>query len=141
MPARRSLALAAVIASAALLSACGAESQSSAGTTITVTMTDKEIALSESSVSAGPVTFAIVNKGTTIHSLVILRSDIAHDKMPLDPKDPSKVQETGSIAVTGQLVVGASMRMSRQLTAGQYVLVCNEPAHYAVGMHTALVVR
>jgi uncharacterized cupredoxin-like copper-binding protein len=142
MAARRSLAVIAALAVVALLGACGGSAPaSSAGTAITVTMTDKEIALSETSIGAGTVTFNVVNKGTTVHSLVILRTDVAHDKMPLDPNDVSKVLETGSIAVTGQLAVGATKQIARQLTAGQYVLVCNEPAHYAVGMHTALAVK
>lgn len=141
MQARRSLALAATVAIVALLSACGAAAQPAAGTTITVTMTDKEIVLSEASIAAGTVTFNVVNKGTTVHSLVILKTDLAHDKIPANPTDPSKVQETGTIAVTGQMAVGTSKQLARQLTVGQYVLVCNEPAHYAVGMHTALAVK
>jgi uncharacterized cupredoxin-like copper-binding protein len=129
----------ALLTATALLAACS--SAPAATTNITVTLTDKEIALSQSDVDAGSVTFTIVNKGTTVHSLVLMKSDLPHDNIPADPKDPAKVQETGSIAVTGQLAVGASMQLSRKLVAGNYVLVCNEPAHYIVGMHTGLVVK
>ena len=140
MVVRRSIAFTVVLAVVALIGACG-QSQPAAGTTITVTMTDTRIVLSESVASAGTFTFDVVNKGTVVHSLVLLRTDVPDDKMPLDPKDPSRVQETGTIAVTGQMTVGASKQFARQLAAGQYVLVCNEPAHYAVGMHTTLVVK
>jgi uncharacterized cupredoxin-like copper-binding protein len=130
---------AALLTATALLGACGSAPE--AGPKITVTLTDKEIALSQSDVDAGTVTFTIVNKGTTIHSVVLMKSDLSHDNIPADPKDPAKVQETGSIAATGQMAVGASMQLSRKLAAGKYVLVCNEPAHYIVGMHTGLVVK
>ena len=138
MPARTLAALGIVIV--AVLSSCSSAAPATARD-ITVTMTDKEIALSEANVPVGLVTFTVVNKGTTVHSLVILRTYLTHDKIPADPSDASKVQETGGIAATGQLAVGTSKQLSRQLAAGQYVLVCNEPAHYIVGMHTALVVK
>ena len=121
-------------------SACGGET-AAAATKITATLTDTGIALSQASIPAGKVTLEIVNKGTVVHSLVLLKTDLAHDKVPADPKDASKVQELGSLAATGQLAVGASKELTRDLKAGNYVLVCNEPAHYIVGMHTALVVK
>jgi uncharacterized cupredoxin-like copper-binding protein len=123
-----------------LLGAC-AGSAPKASTDVTVELTDKEITLSTTTVGPGVVNFNVVNKGTVVHSLVILRTDLPHDKIPADPSDASKVQEKGSIAVTGQMAVGATKTISRELAAGQYVLVCNEPAHYLVGMHTALVVK
>ncbi|HEY3218949.1 MAG TPA: sulfocyanin-like copper-binding protein [Candidatus Limnocylindria bacterium] len=137
---RRSITATAVLALVVLLGACGQSAAPSAGT-ITVTMTDKEIRLSETAVNAGLYTFDVINKGTVVHSLVLMRTDVPHDKMPADPADASKVKETGTIAATGQMAVGASKQMSRQLAAGQYVIVCNEPAHYLVGMHVALVVK
>jgi uncharacterized cupredoxin-like copper-binding protein len=137
---RRSIALAAATLIVALLGACGAAEPAPAGT-ITVTLTDNRIVLSQTAVDAGTFTFNVVNKGTVMHSLVILRTAAPHDKIPADPSDAAKVLETGAIAVTGQMAVGATKQLARQLSAGQYVLVCNEPAHYAVGMHTALVVK
>jgi uncharacterized cupredoxin-like copper-binding protein len=137
---RRPLLLAATLALVALLGACSSAAQP-AGTTITVTMGDKEIALSQADIAAGAITFNVINSGTIVHSLVLMKTDTPHDQMPLDSSDASKVKETGTIAVTGQMAVGTSKQISRQLAAGKYVLVCNEPAHYAVGMHTGLVVK
>jgi uncharacterized cupredoxin-like copper-binding protein len=137
---RTVIASALALITVASLASCGT-SAAEPGTNVEVTLTDKEILLSAPTVSASTVTFTFTNKGTVMHSVVILRTDLGHDRIPADPKDPSKVQEPGSIAVTGEIAVGASKQLSRKLTAGQYVLVCNEPAHYIVGMHTALVVR
>ena len=138
---RRRSYLAVAVAIAALLAACSSAAPATAGPTVTVTMTDKEIQLSDASVPAGPVTFNVVNKGTIIHSLVVIKTDAPQDKMPADPSDAAKVKESGSVAATGQMAVGSQKQLSRQLAAGNYVLVCNEPAHYAVGMHIGLVVK
>jgi uncharacterized cupredoxin-like copper-binding protein len=128
---------------ALVLSACSSSPAAPSGstTTLMVMMSDKDITLSTAEVPAGLVTFMVMNRGTIVHSLVVIRTDVADNKMPLDPADESKVNETGSIAASGQMAVGSAKQIQRQLTPGKYVLVCNEPAHYAVGMHTGLVVK
>jgi len=123
------------------ISACASSGPAPTATSVMVRMGDKEITLSQAEVPAGLVTFSIMNNGSIVHSLVLIRTDVAHDQMTLDPADPSKVDEKGSIAVTGQMAVGAMAQFARALVPGKYVLVCNEPAHYAVGMHTGLVVK
>lgn len=123
-----------------VISSC-ASSAAVPAATVMVRMGDKDIALSQNELSAGLVAFTVMNAGTIVHSLVLIRTDVPHDQMKLDAADPSKVDEKGSIAVTGQMAVGAMARFERSLVAGKYVLVCNEPAHYAVGMHAGLVVK
>jgi uncharacterized cupredoxin-like copper-binding protein len=59
----------------------------------------------------------------------------------LSTRDDAKVDEKGSILSTGSWAVAQSKSFSRDLKAGSYVLVCNEPAHYLVGMHIGFVVR
>ena len=130
-----------LITAALAAGACGGQATAAPATTVTATMTDQAIALSVPSVSAGKVTFKVANSGTVVHSFVLIKTDTPHDKMPADPKDPSKVQETGSLAATGQIAVGQSKELTRDLAAGSYVLVCNEPAHYIVGMHVAFTVK
>ncbi len=123
------------------LVACSASGSTAAAKNIDVTLSDKDIMLSATEIPAGAVTFTVMNKGTIVHSIVVLRTDLSHEKIPTDTSDPSKVQEPGSIAATGQMAVGTTKQITRQLTAGHYVIVCNEPAHYAVGMHTGLQVK
>jgi len=133
----------AMLAAAAIFAAAcgGGAATPSATTTVTATLTDTGIALSESAIPAGKVTFQVVNKGTVLHSLVLLKTDLPHDKIPADAKDASKVSETGSLAATGSFGVGETKTFTRDLAAGSYVLICNEPAHYIVGMHLGLVVK
>lgn len=131
-----------LMSGALILGACGGGSTAAAsGATVTATMTDKEITFSVPSVTSGKVTFHVVNSGTVVHSLVLIKTDTPHDKLPADPKDPGKVQETGSIAATGQIAAGQSKDITRDLAAGSYVVICNEPAHYLVGMHAAFAVK
>lgn len=129
------------VVGALVLGACGGGSTSATSATVTATMSDKEITLSVPSVSAGRVTFHAVNSGTVVHSLVLLKTDTPQDKLPPDPKDASKAQETGSVAATGQIAAGQSKDITRDLAAGNYVVICNEPAHYLIGMHIAFTVK
>jgi len=123
--------------------ACGsAASSASAGSAaVTVTLTDQAVKLDQPSVASGTVTFKVVNSGTVVHSLVLLKTDVAHDKIPPDPKDASKADQTGALRETGQIPVGQTREFSVKLAAGSYVLVCNEPAHYLVGMHSPFTVK
>ena len=130
-----------LIAAALVFGACGEPASAVAATTVTATLTDQAISLSVPSVSVGKVSFKVVNSGTVVHSLVLIKTDTAHDKLPADPRDASKVTETGSVLATGQVQVGQSKELTRDLAAGNYVVICNEPAHYIVGMHIGFQVK
>lgn len=132
----------ATLAAAALLvAACGGGAGSAAATTLTLTRDDKTITLDRTTVPAGVVTFKAVNNGTIVHALVLLKTDLAHDKIPADAKDGSKPQLAGLLRDWGQLQAGQTKDFSVKLEPGSYVLVCTEPAHYIVGMHAGLGVK
>lgn len=107
---------------------------------IAVTLLDSAIKLDRSSAPAGGVTFAITNAGTVIHQLVVLRTDTPQDRIPVDPTQPAKVSQPGFIAETTNMGPGTSLMWPLSLVAGKYVLMCNQPAHYLVGMHTAFTI-
>ncbi len=90
---------------------------------------------------SGVVTFKVVNTDRNIHSIVLLKTDLAHDKIGADPKDASRPDKTGELKETGEVPGGQTKQFSVKLGPGSYVLVCNEPAHYAVGMHAAFKVQ
>ncbi|HYK97708.1 MAG TPA: hypothetical protein VEU77_04890 [Candidatus Acidoferrales bacterium] len=121
--------------------ACGGSGSSGAASTIAVTMTDTGIQLDQPSSPAGTVTFAARNNGTVIHSLMLLKTDVAVDKLPADPNDASRPAKTGELKETAQITVGQSASFSASLAPGNYILVCNEPGHYLIGMRTAFVVK
>jgi len=125
-----------------LLTACsGGASTDEPATTVTVTSTSKAIQLDRESAPSGVVTFKVVNTDTFVHSLVLIQTDVPHDKIPADPKDASRPDRTGIVRETGAIAAGTTKQFSVKLAPGNYVLVCNEPAHYIVGMHAPFVVR
>ena len=131
----------AVLAAAAAVFASGCAAPRAAIAPVTATLTDKAITLDVDSVPAGPVKFTVINAGTIVHSLVLLKTDTPHDQIPADKADPARVDEAGILRTTGQFGVGETREFSVQLVAGKYVLVCNEPAHYIVGMHAPFTVK
>jgi uncharacterized cupredoxin-like copper-binding protein len=131
-----------VIAAAFTAAACGGGATSAgSAATVTATLTDRGIQLDQPGAAPGTVTFKVVNAGTVVHSLILLKTDVSHDKIAPDAKDASRVDQTGLLRETGQIAVGQSKEVSVKLAAGTYVLVCNEPAHYQLGMHTGFTVK
>ena len=95
-------------------------------------------------VPAGSVTFVATSMGRRTHELVVL------------PLGDRKVDAGGRISEQGALgeaskpcaagagdglKPGTTGWVTLQLKPGRYELVCNEPHHYARGMHAVLVVR
>lgn len=130
------------IALVMLASACaGGATGATAGATVTATSTDKAIQLDRATAPAGVVTFKVVNADKNVHSVVLIKTDVPHDKIAADPKDGSRPDKTGAVRETGELAAGGVKEFSVKLAPGNYVLVCNEPAHYIVGMHAPFTVQ
>ncbi len=126
-----------------VLAACGGGTAASgggggAGGPVAVTLTDNVVTLGAASIAAGKVTFTVKNTGSVVHSLVVLKTNLAHDKIPADPNDASRADERGKVAGSGQILAGQTKEFTVDLSSGKYVVMCNEPAHYLIGMHTAL---
>lgn len=133
-----------VLSAVLVAAACGGSASSAASgpaTNVAVSMSDKAITLASASASAGKVTFAVKNVGTVVHHIVAIKTNLDEAKLPTDTKDPGKVDERGRVGATGQLKEGESKDLTLDLASGKYVLVCNEPAHYLVGMHAAFTVK
>jgi uncharacterized cupredoxin-like copper-binding protein len=125
-----------------IVAACGGGSAATEPTTVvTATSTEKAIQLDRTSAPAGIVTFKVVNTDKNVHSIVLLKTDLPHDKIPVDPKDASRPDKSAELKETGEVAGGQTKEFSVKLAAGSYVLVCNEPAHYAVGMHVPFTVK
>ena len=140
----KSLAMLAI--AAALLAACGSAATApapvaaTAGGTINATLTDMKISVDKSNVSAGKVTFVVKNSGLIVHELVVLKTDVAQDKLTAGD-EAGKMNETGNVGETGDIVAGGSNTFSVVLPAGHYVLICNEIDHYMDGMHMTFTVN
>jgi uncharacterized cupredoxin-like copper-binding protein len=107
------------------------------GTAVAVSLVEMSIRLDKTSVSAGTVTFTVRNSGTVIHGFVVLKTSLPQNQIPTDPAQPAKVLEPGLVGRVASLAPGASATLTLNLSAGSYVFLCNEVAHYMAGMHTA----
>ena len=108
---------------------------------IAVTLLDVSIKLDRSSTASGSVTFTVKNAGTVIHQLVVLKTDIPQNQIPASSTQPGTMSEPGFVTQTPVINPGASFTLTLAMTTGSYVLMCNQPAHYLIGMHTGFLVN
>lgn len=69
---------------------------------------------------------------------MVIRTDLAPDRLPVDG---AMAREDGKVAKTAVIDPGASTTLTAELAPGKYVLICDQPGHYAAGMRTSLAVR
>lgn len=131
----------AMLACVWLISACGGANTSSSSAGLVMRLTDNKIALERTSIPSGDVAVTVTNTGSIVHSVDLIKTDIPHDRLPADPKDKSRVQETDIVKSAGQIQPGKSLSFTVRLEPGSYVILCNEPAHYLIGMHVPLTVE
>ena len=136
----RLLSMVAVVALGVAAAACGG------GGGVKATESDFKIELGSSSAKAGEVTFNVENNGPSVHEFVVFKTDLAQDALPTkqDENGIEIVDEEGQgvehIDEIEDIAVGSSQDLKVNLAAGKYVLICNLPAHYTQGMHTAFTV-
>lgn len=109
--------------------------------TVNATLTDSKIVLDQATVPNGKITFIVKNTGTMVHEVVVLKTDVAADKIAPNPDEPGKMSEDGSQGESGDLNPTEAKTFTLDLQPGNYVLICNQPAHYLLGMHIAFTVK
>lgn len=109
-------------------------------TTVAVTLDEWSVEADPDTVPSGEVRFEAENAGTQAHELVIIRSDLAADALPVVdgvvPED--EVEVIGEIE---EFPAGETDTGTFTLDAGSYILICNIETHYEQGMHTAFTVQ
>jgi uncharacterized cupredoxin-like copper-binding protein len=114
------------------------------GTPVDVLLGDFTLRRDVAVVPAGTVRFRILNQGPTTHEVSVIRTDRAHDKLPLQ-RDGLTINEDAPgmdfIDEAEGLDIGDRRTLALRLAAGNYVLYCNMEGHYLGGMHAALTVR
>lgn len=107
----------------------------------TISVVTKEWAVeAPAEAAAGTVAFDVHNEGSVDHQLTLVRTDLAADALPTE----SAVVPESAAEVVGMiedLGVGAEATASFELEAGNYVLFCNVPGHYDLGMRTGITVQ
>ena len=118
-----------------------AQAAPAAATTVQVELKEFSITANPASVPAGDVQFVASNTGTMDHEMVIIKTDLAPDAIPVvDNKaseDAPGVQVVDEIA---EFEAGTQQTKTVNLEAGNYVLICNIPGHYQSGMRVAFTV-
>lgn len=87
--------------------------------------------LGTTNIPAGKVTFDVVNKGTMVHELVVLKTTTPGKDLKVTN---GTADETGNIGETGDMAAGSSKKLTVTLAPGHYVVLCNLAGHYQGGM-------
>ncbi|MEP9327996.1 cupredoxin domain-containing protein [Paraburkholderia phymatum] len=108
---------------------------------IHVKLTDNTIQLDSDTAKAGRVTFEVNNAANdnTEHEFVVLKTDVDDAHLPVH-KGLVAESRFSKIGEVEDLAQGSTKRLSLKLAPGRYVLICNRPGHYAMGMHTSFIV-
>lgn len=91
-------------------------------------------------VSAGHVVFGVRNHASMAHELMVIKTDVAPDQLPVDGAT-AKAKEDGKAGELLNIAGGASGKLVLELTPGKYVLICNVAGHYQLGMRVGLEVQ
>lgn len=116
---------------------------SSAGgdSTVQVTEGNYHIDLSTNVVGPGQITFQVTNQGPAEHEFVIFKTDLAEDNLPTQNGDVNEnASSLTKVYEHQQVASGTSYTVTQNLDVGHYVIVCNLPGHYQLGMHASLTV-
>jgi uncharacterized cupredoxin-like copper-binding protein len=102
-------------------------------------VTQKEWAIlpAISSVGAGKVTFDVSNQGQVTHEFVVLKTD---DGASTIAQKDGEASEAGHQGEVEDVTPGATKTLTLSLAPGKYVLICNLPGHYHLGMYAAFTV-
>lgn len=158
----KNAALPALIGIALLGAACGgssptgARSQAPTGTptsaptssgptasTVKATERDFKVTLAQATVPTGSITFQIHNNGPSTHEFVVFKTDLPQGALPVD-SSTSQVDEKGQgvqpVDEVQEVAAGGDQTLTVDLAPGNYVVFCNLPTHYGLGMHASLAV-
>jgi uncharacterized cupredoxin-like copper-binding protein len=143
---RRAGVLALVLAALALavpLTVARRQEPAPRGTPVNLLLEDFKVRGDAAAVPAGTVSFRIRNQGPTTHEVIVVRTDRAPDKLPLQ-RDGLTVDEEGPgidfLDEAEGLDIDDRQTMVLDLAPGHYVLYCNLQGHYLGGMYAALTV-
>jgi uncharacterized cupredoxin-like copper-binding protein len=136
-----------VLAAGAVIAAGGSHGPARS---LTVELDEWSLTPSAEAVEAGRVTLGQTNSGDQEHELLIVRTDLPADALPIglegvSPATAGKVvygkahsHHSGSNARGRHLQPGESKRERIRLKPGRYVMLCSITGHYEAGQRAAL---
>jgi hypothetical protein len=137
-----------VLAAAAatlLFTGCGGDSDPD----VEVSLTEWRIGVSPEVVRAGRVRLNAINEGSRPHEVVVLKSDLSPDLLPMQD-DRVILEQLNVVAKSDPLAASEKLEVSLDMSPGKYLLICSmreTPAeglhlsHYQEGMAASLLVN
>jgi len=94
-------------------------------------------------VKAGHVTLEAVNRSKDlVHEVLVVPAPSDGKELPYNTKTSTIIEKrVHSLGEISELKPGARGKLTLNLKAGTYLLLCNQPGHYKSGMSTQLVVE
>jgi uncharacterized cupredoxin-like copper-binding protein len=114
-----------------------------AGSPIAVTLSDMHVMAASTTIAAGQVTLQITNAGAMPHELLVFRSELAPADYPMKDGDINE-DGPGITKVSDGENLDPSTSQTRVVDftqPGTYVLMCNLPGHFKMGMFTVVTVK
>ena len=114
------------------------------GTPLNVLLKDFKVEQEAAIVPAGTVSLRILNKGPTRHELIVVRTDRAPEKLPLQDDGLTVDEEGERVELVDEidgLDIDERQTLVLGLAPGPYVMYCNLEGHYLGGMYAALTVH
>jgi uncharacterized cupredoxin-like copper-binding protein len=114
------------------------------GTHVNVLLEDFKVRRDAAVAPAGTVSFRILNQGPTSHELIVVRTDRAPDKLPLQRDGLTVDEEAPGIEFLDEaegLDIDDRQTMVLRVAPGHYVMYCNLEGHYLGGMYAPFIVR
>ena len=140
----------AMLAVAAVASLAALPTLARAATTVNVTLQDAtdsgvhsmKMTATPASVKAGEVTIHASNQSMgLVHEVIVVRPPANGAALPYDSKSGRVIErQIADLGEVSDLPHGKSGSLTLHLTAGKYLLICNQPNHYKAGMWTTLTV-
>ncbi len=103
-------------------------------------MTEFVVNPAQATADAGTLTFSVSNDGTTDHRFLVIKTDLAPEALPTAASQVDEAQ-VDVVASIPDFAAGETREVSADLEASSYVLICNVPGHYELGMRAAFTVE
>ncbi len=111
-----------------------------AATTVDVGLEEFAVNPAQDAAGAGALTFSVSNDGTIDHNFRVIKTDLAPDALPTANAQADESQ-LDVVASSPEFNAGETQEVSIDLEPGSYVLICNVPGHYDLGMRAAFTVE
>jgi uncharacterized cupredoxin-like copper-binding protein len=133
------------VSTGAAATAPSTTSTSASGNTLTVKMADYSFTPANPTVKAGDVTISAPNGGQVEHELVLLKTNDNPASLPVNgnevDEDGLEAKGAESPGEITDVPPGQTKSGKFKLTPGKYVMICNVPGHYKLGMYGSVTVK